>query len=245
MITLHFIITYINFYFLLYKLDKLLQLNMWDEVRTLLMRLHKKKLEADADVDVDVDHAKRLVNGGIAKASRVGGVKQHSQSSFRVDAWSNRSKADATKTVSYHHHHHSSSSSSSNSSSSSSSGSGKDGLLLEEVEVKSAACRYICKRYDGGQRMVDVAMEHVVTMIELLVSSGLKEGNSQLVVRAAADLAQLIEHRAYSCKSNDMLRKLKNAKLLRKGKWQVLVENYRLRRLSSKKDLYYQLIKVW
>jgi len=231
MITLHFIITYINFYFLLYKLDKLLQLNMWDEVRTLLMRLHKKKLEADADVDVDVDH---LVNGGIAKASRVGGVKQHSQNSFRVDAWSNRSKADATKTVSYHHHHHSSSSSG-----------GKDGLLLEEVEVKSAACRYICKRYDGGQRMVDVAMEHVVTMIELLVSSGLKEGNSQLVVRAAADLAQLIEHRAYSCKSNDMLRKLKNAKLLRKGKWQVLVENYRLRRLSSKKDLYYQLIKVW
>jgi len=92
--------------------------------------------------------------------------------------------------------------------------------------------------------MVDVAMEHVVTMIELLVSSGLKEGNSQLVVRAAADLAQLIEHRAYSCKSNDMLRKLKNAKLLRKGKWQVLVENYRLRRLSSKKDLYYQLIKA-
>ena len=230
MITLHFIITYINCYFLLYKLDKLLKLNMWDEVRTLLMRLHKKKLEADADADVD--HAKRLVNGGIAKASTAGGGKQHSQSSFRVDAWS---KADATKTVSYHHHHHHHSSSSS----------GKDGLLLEEVKVKSAACRYICNRYDGGQRMADVAMEHVVTMIELVVSSGLKEGNSQLVVRAAADLAQLIEHRAYSYKSKDMLRKLKNAKLLRKGKWQVLVENCRLKGLSSKKDLYYELIKVW
>lgn len=230
MTSLRFIITDINCYFLLYKLDKLLQLNMWDEVRTLLMRLHKKRLGADGDADVD--HAKRLVNSGITKASRAGGVKQHSKSIFRVDAWS---KTDATKTVSYHHHN----------SSRRGGGGGKDGLLLEEVKVESAACRYICNQYDGGQRMVDVAMEHVVTMIELVVSSGLKEGNSQLVVRAAADLAQLIGHRAYSYKSKDMLRKLKNAKLLRKGKWQVLVENCRWKGLSSKKDLYYELIKVW
>jgi hypothetical protein len=232
MITLCFLITDINYYFLLYQLDKLLQANMWDEVRTLLMRLHKKKLEADADADVD--HAKRLAHGGIGKASRAGGVKQHSQSSFHVDARSNRSKADATKTCSYHHHHRSSSG-----------GGGKDGLLLEEVKVESAACRYICNRYDGGQRMVEVAIEHVVTMIEIVVSSGLKEGNSQLAVRAAADLAQQIGHKVYSDKSKVMLRRHKNAKLLRKGKWQVLVDNCHRKGLSCKKDLYHELIKVW
>ena len=92
--------------------------------------------------------------------------------------------------------------------------------------------------------MVEVAMKHVVAMIDIVISSGLKEGGSQLVVRAAFDLAQLIGHRVYSYKLKDQLKKLKHAKMLRKGKWQILMENCRCRGLTNRKDLYYELIKV-
>lgn len=219
---------------------------MWDEVRTLLARLHKQKLEADAAADgntnanADVDNVRRLIDGGYMKQHQ---KQQHSQSSSRVVVA--RSKADTTNTASYHHRNRSSGGDSS------SSGGGKDGFSLGEVKIESAACRYVCDRYDGRHRVAEVAMEHVVMMIELVISIGLKKGggggggDSQVVVRAAADLAQLIGHRVYIQKLKDMLRKLKHTKMLKKGKWQVLLENCRWRGLSSKKELYYELIKVW
>ena len=61
---------------------------------------------------------------------------------------------------------------------------------------KRRSCRYIYDRYNDAQRMVEVAMGHVVLMIELVCFSGLTERNSQLIVSCrpcSTDRAQSLQ----------------------------------------------------
>ena len=115
--------------------------------------------------------------------------------------------------------------------------------LDKEAAIGSAITQYISNRYHDNQRVAVVTNEHLVDIINLLISSCMQHG-SQEALRVAANLAMLNGRTDVYHMLQSKLKRLKHEKIIKQGKWQILMDRAINRGLAQRIDFFGMMIQV-